>query len=324
MKRRTVLTALIGLPVVGASSLWLHERRVQAYVDAAVVFGTTISIKVLHENETAARKALSAAMTALREVDALMSVYRADSQVGRLNLDGYLSNPDPRLLQVLSAAQHLSQRTDGAFDVTVQPLWQAANERESTSKALSQVDWRKLDISDSALRFRQPGMGITLNGIAQGYGADQALAALKQHGIRHALLDTGELASLGNNEAGEPWMLAVRDPRDANAFAQLLAADGRCLATSGDYATRFTDDFSQHHIVDPHTGKSPTELAAVSVLAPTGLLADGLSTACMVLGTEKSLALAAAWPEVDVMCITKTGLIHRSPGFPQAATTRPS
>ncbi len=324
MKRRTVLTAMLGLPVLGAASLWLHERRLQVYTDAAIVFGTTISIRVLHTDEMAARNALSAAMKALREVDVLMSVYRSDSQVGRMNRDGYLSDPDPRLLQVLRTAQHLAERTDGAFDVTVQPLWQAANAQQSTSTALSQVDWRKLSISEHALRFLQPGMGMTLNGIAQGYGADQALAALKQHGIRHALLDTGELASLGNNEAGEPWMLAVRDPRNANVFVQVLAADGRCLATSGDYATRFTDDFSQHHIVDPQTGKSPTELAAVSVLAPTGLLADGLSTACMVLGTEKSLALAAAWPEVDVMCITKTGQVYRSPDFPKAATHQPA
>jgi FAD:protein FMN transferase len=77
----------------------------------------------------------------------------------------------------------------------------------------------------------------------------------------------------------------------------------------------------QHHIADPPAGHSPTKRAAVSVLAPTGLLADGLSTACMVLGAEKSMALAAAWPEVDLMCITKAGLIHRSSGFPQAAAT---
>lgn len=324
MKRRTLLCAMLGLPILGATRLWLPERQRRAYTDAGLVFGTTVSIKVVHEDEATARAALSSALTALREVDALMSVYCNDSQVGRLNRDGYLSHPDPRLLQVLGTAQHLAQYTDGAFDVTVQPLWQAANEGQSTSKVLSQVDWRKLSMSDDRLRFTQPGMAITLNGIAQGYGADQALAALQRHGIRHALLDTGEFASLGAHETGHPWTLAVRDPRDAHAFAQVLAADGRCLATSGDYETRFTEDLSQHHILDPHTGTSPAQLAAVSVLAPTGVLADGLSTACMVLGTEKSLALAAGWPGVDIMCITKTGAIHRSPGFPQAALSHQS
>ncbi len=320
MKRRTVLTAMLGLPVLGATGLWLREPQLRSYTDAGIVFGTTVSMTVVHENETVARAALSSAFTALREVDALMSVYRADSQVGRLNQVGWLSQPDPRLVQVLDTAQHLSRLTDGAFDVTVQPLWRAANAQQPVLPALSRVDWRKLDVSDRELRLRETGMALTLNGIAQGYGADQALAALKRHGIRHALLDTGELASLGTNEAGDPWSLAVRDPRDENRYAQVLAADGRCLASSGDYATRFTDDFSQHHIVDPHTGASPTELAAVSVLAPSGLLADGVSTACMVLGAKKSLALVASLADVDVLCITKTGIMYRSRGFPQAAS----
>ncbi len=320
MKRRTVLTAMLGLPVLGATGLWLREPQLRSYTDAGIVFGTTVSMTVLHENETVARAALSSAFTALRAVDALMSVYRADSQVGRLNQVGWLYQPDPRLVQVLDTAQHLSRLTDGAFDVTVQPLWHAANAQQPVLPALSRVDWRKLDVSDRELRLRETGMALTLNGIAQGYGADQALAALKRHGIRHALLDTGELASLGTNETGDPWSLAVRDPRDENRYAQVLAADGRCLASSGDYATRFTDDFSQHHIVDPHTGSSPTELAAVSVLAPSGLLADGISTACMVLGTMKSLALAASLKDVDVLCITKAGVMHRSPGFTKAVT----
>lgn len=324
MKRRTVLTALLGLPVLGATGLWLNAPRLRAYKEAGMVFGTTVSMTVLHEDETTARTALASAFTTLRDIDALMSVYRNDSQVGRLNQMGQLGDPDPRLLEVLSTAQHLAQRTDGAFDVTVQPLWQAANARQATADVLPQVDWRKLSISDHELRFHQSGMRITLNGIAQGYAADQALAVLKQHGIRHALLDTGELATLGSNESGEAWTLAVRDPRKEQAFVQVLAADGRSLATSGDYATRFMEDFSQHHIVDPHTGTSPTELAAVSVLAPTGLLADGLSTACMVLGTQKSLTLAASWPDVDVMCINKAGVIQRSPGFPRAIATHPS
>ena len=321
MKRRTVLTAMLGLPVLGATGVWLREPQLRAYTDAGIVFGTTVSMTVLHENETVARAALSSAFTALREVDALMSVYRTDSQVGRLNQDGQVSHPDPQLVQVLRTAQQLSRLTDGAFDVTVQPLWHAANAKQPVSQALSRVDWRKLDVSDRELRLRDTGMAITLNGIAQGYGADQALVALKRHGIRHALLDTGELASLGTNEAGDPWSLAVRDPRNENRFAQILEADGRCLASSGDYATRFTDDFSKHHIVDPHTGTSPTELAAVSVLAPSGLLADGVSTACMVLGVKKSLALAASLPDVDVLCITKAGVMYRSQGFPQAAST---
>ena len=95
--------------------------------------------------------------------------------------------------------------------------------------------------------------------------------------------------------------------------------DGRCLATSGDYETFFTPDYLHHHIFDPATGDSPGELASVSVLAPTGLEADGLSTACMVLGRQRVIAELASIPGVDVLLVDKRGEIWRSAGFPVLA-----
>jgi thiamine biosynthesis lipoprotein len=318
MKRRTILSAALGAAALGVGG-WLGGRsRWQEFATGGVVFGTTASLRVLHEDEAGARTALSAAMAALRGVDRLMSLHRPDSELSRLNRDGVLEQPDPRLLSVLQAAQATAQLTGGAFDVTVQPLWDAANGSADPAAALARVGWRKLEVGAERVRLSEPGMAVTLNGIAQGYGADVALAALRAHGIAHALLDTGEFGSLGQRDDGQPWTLAVRDPRDPQAAAQLLSADGRCLATSGDYETAFSADFSRHHIVDPKTGASPQELASVSVLAPTGLQADALSTACMVLGMEKSLQLAARLPQVDVLCIAKSGEVRKSAGFPGA------
>lgn len=324
-RRRTLLkaalgTAFAGAAGVGATSLWLtpaHERQgLREFAAADMAFGTTVSLKVLHDDEAMARRALQAALVAVRDIDRLMSLYRADSEISRLNRDGHLAHPDARVLAVLQHAQALSQQTQGAFDVTVQPLWDAAAAGRDTHAELRRIGWRKLDIDAEQIAFRAPGMAVTLNGVAQGYGVDVALAALKQHGIRDALLDTGEFATLGRRDDGQPWALAVRDPRDADAYARVLAADGRCMATSGDYETRFSEDFSKHHIVDPATGDSPRELASVSVLAPTGLQADGLSTAMMVLGLQASLELAARTPGVEIFCIGKDGARHATPGFP--------
>lgn len=321
MKRRTILSAALGMAALGVGGWWSARARrpeLQEFATGGVVFGTTASLRVLHDDEAAARAALSAAMAALHGVDRLMSLHRPDSELSRLNRDGLLERPHPQLLAVLQAAQATAQLTGGAFDVTVQPLWDAANGSADKSAALARVGWRKLEVSAERVRLREPGMAVTLNGIAQGYGADVALAALRAHGIAHALLDSGEFGSLGRRDDGQPWTLAVRDPRDLQAAAHLLSADGRCLATSGDYATAFSEDFSRHHIVDPATGASPQELASVSVLAPTGLQADALSTACMVLGMERSLQLAARLPHVDVLCIAKSGEVRRSAGFPDA------
>ena len=92
--------------------------------------------------------------------------------------------------------------------------------------------------------------------------------------------------------------------------------DGRCVATSGDYSAYFTPDFLHHHIFDPATGESPRELASVTVLAPAAILADGLSTAFMVMGVRKAHALAATLPGVDLLTVDKSGFVSKSPGFP--------
>lgn len=317
MKRRTLLKAALGSAVAG-SALWLtRPAGLQEFVAADLAFGTTISIKLLHTDEEQARAALSAAVNAVREVDQLMSLYRPSSQLSQLNRDGELHQADPRLLYVLQQAQALSRLSGGAFDVTVQPLWQAANGERNLKEALRQVGWQRLSLQQSHITLGAPGMGVTLNGLAQGYGADLALAALKAHGIQHALLDTGEFATLGQGADHQPWNLAIRDPRHADALAQVLAADGRFMASSGDYATTFSKDFRQHHIFDPSTGHSPLELASVSVLAPTGVLADGLSTAMMVMGPQRSLQCAQDLPGVDVLCISKSGQRFASVGFPE-------
>ncbi len=321
MKRRTVLKAVLGSAVLGAGAWQVARERLQEFPAAGFAFGTTISLRVLHDDEAVARTALAEAIAAVQAVDRLMSLHRADSQLSLLNRDGELQHPDPRFVKVLRHAQALSAATDGAFDVTVQPLWLAATGQADTDAALRRVDWRRLHVSDSAVRLSAPGMAVTLNGIAQGFGADVALAALRAHGIAHALLDTGEFATLGARDDGQPWTLGIRDPRDPAALAHALQADGRCLATSGDYGTPFRPDFSRHHIVDPKTGRSPQELASVSVLAPTGMQADALSTACMVLGAGASLQLAARLPGVDLLAIAKDGTLHRSPGFPSLPST---
>jgi thiamine biosynthesis lipoprotein len=323
MKRRTFITSALGSIAGVAGCAWPHGASL--HTGAALAFGTTISILVVHADADLAARAISDGLRTAQEIDRLMSIYNPDSQVYRLNRDGRLAHPDPRLLQVLSQAAALSQLTDGAFDVTVQPLWQLYAEAAkhatlpdqlSRRRAQALVNWRALEIAPDLLRLRRHGMALTLNGLAQGYAADQALAALQAHGIRDALLDTGEFIARGQRGLQRPWTLGVRDPRDENRLATTLQAQGCSVATSGDYECRFTPDYRHHHIFDPAMGDSPQELASVTVLAPTAMLADGLSTAFMVMGWERAQALAASMPAVDLLAIDKQGRSRCSAGFP--------
>lgn len=298
------------------------------YRGAALAFGTTVSVSVLHHERRQAELAIDEALGAARQVDRLMSIYSPASQVFRLNRDGVLRDPDPHLLKVLAQARQLSQWSEGAFDVTVQPLWQvfrSAAERAGLpsaterGRALALVGWRDLQFDRREVRLRRAGMALTLNGLAQGYAADRALAALRARGVAHALLDTGEFIAAGRPSAQRPWTLGIRDPRRADALAATVQLSGRSLATSGDYACAFTPDLAHHHIFDTARGDSPAELASVTVAAPSALLADGLSTAFMAMGGQRARALAARLPGVDLLTIDKRGAQWRSPGFPAVA-----
>ena len=322
MKRRTFIAASLGAIAAGAGA-GSRPHHQPVHTGVALAFGTTIRISLVHADEKVARAAIADALAAAQRVDRLMSIYQPSSQVYQLNRDGRLDKPAPQLLAVLAQARELSQLTGGAFDITVQPLWRAwrdavARDSLPTQAQLRQaralVDWRQVAFDERQICLA-PGMAITLNGLAQGHAADMALAAVQAHGIGHALLDTGEFVARGRQRE-QPWTLGVRDPRDDQALAATLHINGCALATSGDYETAFTPDYLHHHIFDPAVGDSPQELASVTVMAPTAMLADGLSTACMVLGRERAALLAASLPGVDLLAIDKQGRQWRSAGFP--------
>lgn len=286
------------------------------YRGADLAFGTTVTIQLVHDNESAARAAIGAAFAQAHAVDRMMTVHREDSQVQILNRHGRLDAPDPRLLVVLREALRLSALTRGAFDITVQPLWQASLGRTDRASARALVGWRDVLAGEQAVYLRRPGMSITLNGIAQGYATDLAMATLRAHGMRDALVDIGEFGGSGKRSPARPWQVGIADPRAGGRVLHAVRLEGRSLATSGDYEAAFSGDFSRHHIVDPATGESPAELACVSVAAPTAMLADGLATALMVMGSERGMELVRRLQGVDALFVGKNGAQRWSGGFP--------
>jgi len=297
-------------------------------VETTRALGTVVSLTVVGLEESAARRAVRAAFDELEKIESLLSIYRADSQVSRLNRDGVLDDADPHLLAVLSAALDTSRRSGGAFDVTVQPLWNlyadAAKQGRLPDAAQAHaarrlVAWRAIEVIGRRVRLTGKGMAITLNGIAQGYAADRLRAALQSHGVTSALVDVGEVAPLGKKSGRRPWTCGIQHPHEPDAYVSLAALDGRCLATSGDYATTFSADRRHHHIFDPATGRSPLEFSSVSVAAPTATDADALSTAVFVLGLEKGAELVRATRGADALFVRKDGSVVATDGFPRTS-----
>ncbi len=291
-------------------------------------FGTTVSVTVLHADRRTAREAAAAALAEIESVDRLMSFYQPESQLSRLNRQRVLEGPHPYLVAVLRHARAVSIQSAGAFDVTVQPLWTLYSEAKQAGRrpdvsavrnAIANVDWRRVEVAPERIRIHGEGTAVTLNGIAQGFAADRAVDALRRRGIRHALVNSGEIGSLGDKGAGEPWTVGIRHPRRERAFVELAKLQGRSLATSGDYATAFDEEYRDHHIFDPRTGRSPQVFSSVSVAARTALEADALATAVFVLGPEDGLRLVRSTPGADALFVLKDRRTLATAGFPTAA-----
>lgn len=325
MRRQRFLRAAFGLGALAslggaalAAAPALRWRR-----RALLGFGTTLTLQAAHEDEHTLERALDAAVTALQRIEAQMSLFDPDSALSRLNREGVLRSPPPELLEVLQIAQTVAQRSDGAFDATVQPLWQAFDaarrqarlpDAREVAAARARVGWRGLELQPQQVRLRRHGMAVTLNGIAQGYAADRVRRVLAWHGVRDALVDAGEFAPLGHNPQGKGWALGIANPRDESALLARLSGDGRCIATSADNATSFSADHRHHHVFDPHTGYSPPALASVTVAAPSGAIADALTKVMFVAGAQRSPVLAQRWG-VDVLWVDKAGRWQATPGL---------
>lgn len=305
-------------PALSADLQW-RERLLQG-------FGTTLWLRAGDADPSRVERGLDAAVRALREVEAQMNLFDPASALRRLNRDGVLVDPPPDLLGVLRLGSRIAARSDGAFDVTVQPLWMAWSGAHRQGRAPSDaeldaarrlVDWRGVDLGPAhapRVTLRRAGMALTCNGIAQGWAADRARAALQRAGIRHALVDTGEWSALGAGPGGDAWTLGIADPRRRAHVMARLQLRGRAVATSSDAHTSFSVDHTDHHILDPRTGRSPPGLASVTVAAPSGALADALTKVVFMGGPDRALELAQHWG-VDVFVVDKRGRWIASPGL---------
>lgn len=315
MKRRQFLQAGLGLGVMPTVCLASSSRRLHWHDTTFTGLGTVLSIRAAHENATILNQALQRARDVVARVEDEMSLFRPHSALNRLNRAGALQQPSAELLTVLQLSQRIARRSQGAFDVTVQPLWelyaQAQKEnrlptRQEISQTRQRVGWQHLYVSDKQIKLAYPGMGVSLNGIAQGYAADQVRESLARDGVAHALINTGEWSSLGLAEGLRPWTLAIADPHRANAWLTRVTLNGLSVATSADDQCVFSQDRKHHHIFDPNTGYSPQDISSVTVAAPSCAIADALTKVLFVGGYERALHLAKDW-QVAALVVKKDG-----------------
>lgn len=230
----------------------------------------------------------------IARIEDIFSLYRTSSALVRLNKSGSLTAPPPELLELLSSCSALHAATGGAFDPTIQPLWQAYAQGGSVADidaARSLTGWSNVNFSAARIEFAKPGMALTFNGVAQGYLADRVSAYLREFGMANVLVDMGEIVALGQRPDGGVWRAGIVEPGGVEPVARVELA-GRALATSSPVGTYIRDNAGAGHIINPVTGKPADLWRLVSVSAERAAVADGLSTAfCLMNRDEMARAL---------------------------------
>ena len=286
MNRRRFLA--ISAAAFGAARPALAAPR---QIWTGVALGARASIRLDHPQ---AEAIAARAAAEIARLEGIFSLYRADSALSQLNAAARLTAPPPELLECLTLAGSIHRATGGLFDPTVQPLWALWAERATAgsrptvdalaaTRALGQWADLRLDAGEITMA---PGMGLTLNGIGQGYIADRIAALLEAEGLTDILIDTGELRALGGQPDGGDWPVMLEQGGS-------VALRARALATSAPLGTVFDAAGRFGHILYPATGEPALpRWRGVSISAPSAALADGLSTAA-VLAPEKAQILAA-------------------------------
>jgi thiamine biosynthesis lipoprotein len=248
-------------------------------------------LQIHHPDPATADRLIRLSLAEVARLEAVFSLYRPDSALVRLNRDGFLDHPPLDLLRLLAECTRLNRLTDGAFDATVQPLWEvyaahfnqpnanpAGPSRRVLEEALARIGQDRVRLDARRIEFAAKGMAITLNGIAQGYVTDRVVDLLRDVGISQSLVDMGETRVIGTHPSGQPWSVGLEDPHAPGRIAQRIELSDRAVATSGGYGMQFDAAGRFNHLLDPSNGTTSWRYAAVSVVAEDATTADALST----------------------------------------------
>ena len=283
-RRRFIALSAVAASLPGAAA----ARPARHWTGQAL--GARASIRLDHPRAGAIT---ALCLTEIERLENILSLYRPDSALSRLNRDGYLDAPPFELLDCLAQAEAVHRASGGLFDVTVQPLWtlwaqEAANGRRpgpaARRAARDLTGMQRMRISPARIAMPR-GMQLTLNGIGQGYVADRIAALLQAQGLTNILIDTGEHRALGTAPDGTGW------PIRPEGSSHAIPLTSRAMATSAPRGTCFDAAQRDGHILDPRTGAPvAASWASVTISAPHAALADALATAACLCRDEKELS----------------------------------
>ncbi len=321
--RKAALCGLFFCLAPNAIAAWFNDTR--------AIMGTEVSVSLWSDTEGTGKQAVEGVMAIMEGVNQRLSPYIASSDLAKLNSEAAKA---PVLLTdeidlLYRQSLWMFHQSEGAFDITYASVGRLYDYRQKVAPTqkeleahLGALSTRHLvyDAKARSLAFSQPDVTIDLGGIAKGYAVDLAINYLKGLGIKHAYVGAGGDSRILGDRRGRPWVIGIKNPRmkegGVDTVIKLPLSDV-AVSTSGDYERFFIDDSGEriHHIINPKTGKSASEVMSVTILGEEGIATDPLSTAVFVLGVQKGINLVDKLSGFDAIIIDSTGQVHYSNGL---------
>lgn len=329
-KYKTLFTFLLVISILASGCVQSEpqeEKELQEFQQTKSIMDTTVTVAVYASNESEASKVIDDAFGEIYRIDALMSPSKEDSQLTILNTVGEVENADPDFVYVLEQSKYYSEKSGGAFDITIQPvldLWkskflpggsQEPPTADELNETLKLVNYSKISTENGTVSL-EPGMKVALGGIAKGYAVDKAIEALKEDGIENAFVNAGgDGRYIGQKPDGTPWMVGLQNPDRSGQYVTAIEANDIAVATSGNYERYFNESARVSHISDPRTGYPSEGIISSTVIAGNAMDADAFATAVFVLGEEEGLEMIENLEGIECLIITEDRRLVYSSGF---------
>lgn len=298
---RAVIMMFGSVAILAAAVASQGPGPLKRYTYTEYHMGVDTRLVVYAPDKSVAESACADAFERIATLDSIMSDYRKNSELTHLSdqAGGQPIGISAELMRVFQVSQEFSRHSDGMFDVTIGPvvqLWRKARKTKilptlgEIDAARRLVDYRGLILDTQARTayLKRPGMRLDLGAIGKGYADDEALAVLKHHGIKSALIEMGGDVVVSNPPPGmKGWKVEV-----PNAGNRTMTLSNCAISSSGD-TEQFVEIGGKHfsHVVNPKTGWALTQRVQVTVIAPTGLIADPLSTSFTLVAPTSRDAL---------------------------------
>jgi thiamine biosynthesis lipoprotein len=316
---------LLGL-ILAASASACHKAELTQYQESRPLMGTLVDITTEGPDPALLASATQAAYAEMARLSDMMNHYNPDSVVSALNRDaGRRPVAVPReLMQVLTRARLMSERTGGAFDITVGSLqgWHFSPDHPQLPDArtiaaeLPLVNYRDVVLDEAAgtAFLRKKGMRIDLGGIAKLYILDAGIHVLKRNKVTHAMINGGGDVEVIGTFHGRSWRIGIRDPLQPDRLYAAVEMQRGFVVSSGDYERYFDRDGRRyHHILDPKTGYPTQGPRAVTLISEDLDMVNGLSSSIMVLGMARGREIIDRNPSLEAIIFDRDGKAWVSP-----------